>query len=358
MARLVGNIQNVVAQKPTMPILSNVLVEAANDEVTITATDLTIGTRCHTPAKVLEEGATTLPAKKLYQLIKELSAVNIEVSASDTNISDIIADTSHFKLNGMGKTEYPLLPEMETGLSFVTEQGILKEMLYRTAFAVSREDSRYVLTGVLMSVKDGTISFVGTDGRRLAKSHTVVDIDKELSGRYVIPLKAVEEIFRVLEDTDEDVTVYAMEDKLSIQTDEITLVTKLLTGDFPDFERVLPAETNISVTLHRKELMQLLKQISLFVEGFHSVRFSFVDGELVLSANNMNIGEGKVSMPVNYSGEKLDIAFNPTSFLEVLSHSKDETVNLALVDSYNPGIITDSSNVVCIIMPMRLNEDL
>jgi DNA polymerase-3 subunit beta len=148
-----------------------------------------------------------------------------------------------------------------------------------------------------------------------------------------------------------------MNDKIAIEANQSILVTKLLAGDYPDFERVIPAETETTVTLHREELITLLRQISLFTaESNHSVRFSFTKGELVLTANDINIGEGKVSMPVNYNGQKLEIAFNPNYFLDILRHSPDESVQLGLTDPYNPGVITDSSSAVFILMPMRLNE--
>jgi DNA polymerase III subunit beta len=355
--RLVGNIQAVAAQRGTIPILSNLLLEADNDQLILTATDLTVGTRCFARAKVLEKGATTLPAKRLWQLIKELSAGTIELSSANNEISEIVAGTSRFKLNGMSCEEYPSFPELDGAIQFKTQQGKLREMLQKTAFCVSKEDSRYILTGVLMRLEEGRATFVGTDGKRLAMNHTNVEVDESLQGDYVIPIKAIEELLKVLKESEEEVNIYLMGNKIAVTAENVTIVTKLLAGDFPDFARVIPQEAQKEVVLHRDELISLLRQISLFTgDSSHSVRFTFVEGELQLTANNSHIGEGRVSMPVDYKGELLEIAFNPNFFLDILRHSKDESVNLGVIDSYSPGVIKDSSEALFVIMPMRLSE--
>jgi len=366
---LINKCQNVVAsqQKATIPILSNFLIEAANDEIVITATDLTVGVICFTSSsKILEEGATTLPARRFSQLIKEITSVNVEITSSDTEVTEIVADSSRFKLNGMKKSEFPSLPNMTDATQFKVAQADLKDMLYRTSFAVSREDNRYVLTGVYMQIANGSATFVGTDGKRLAKSHIPLNLDPTFSGNYIIPLKAVEEIIKNLTDEGE-ATVFLMHDKIAVEASNTMVVTKLLSGDFPDINRVIPQKVEKLVLLHREELMTLLKQIALFtIDSNHSVRFAFSDGELKLTANTMDIGEGKVSMPVNYTGAKLEIAFNPNFFLDILRHSKNETVTMGVTDAYNPGFITDykeeiidpqSITPLFVLMPMRLNEE-
>lgn len=366
---LINKCINAVAQKSTIPILSNFLIEAVNDELIITSTDLTVGVRCFTEAKILEEGATTLPAKRFAQLIRELTSLNIEISSNANEVTEIIADSSRFKLNGMNKNEFPALPNITDAHHFKIKQSILRDVLYRTAFAVSREDNRYVLTGICLQIAGGKASFFGTDGKRLARSQTPLNIEKTFQGSYVIPLKAIEEILKNLGEEGE-ATVFLMNDKIAVEASNTIIITKLLSGEYPDVNRVIPSQTGITVNLHREELMTLLRQISLFAaENNHSVRFTFSDGELKLTANTMEIGEGKVSMPVNYKGEKLEIAFNPNFFLDILRHSKNETIAMGLTDPYNPGLINDcdytktekeqveEQNSLFVLMPMRLNED-
>lgn len=363
---LINKCQNVVPQKATIPILSNFLIQAVNDELILTATDLTVGVRCFTDAKILEEGATTLPAKKFSQLVRELTSMNLEISTNSNEVTEIQADSSKFKLNGMNKDEFPSLPDISDATQFKIKQADLKEMLFSTAFAVSREDNRYVLTGVYMNIANGIATFVGTDGKRLSRAYAPVQVENSFSQNCIIPLKAVEEILKNLED-DGEATFYLMHDKIAVEASRTSIITKLLTGEYPDVNRVIPQNPEIVLALHREELTSLLRQISLFnTDASHSVRFSFAEGELRLSANSMEIGEGKVSMPVNYSGPKLDIAFNPGFFLDTLRHCKKETVTMGIIDSYNPGVITDHESLtdlstnptpLFVLMPMRLNEE-
>lgn len=361
---LLSKVLNIVSSKPTVPILSNILIEAKNNQIFLTATDLTVGIRCYTDAKILEEGATTIPAKKLSQLIRELTAVNIEIATNDHDLTEIIADSSRFKLYGISKNTYPTLPDLNETSRFTISQAELKEAFYMTSFAASREDNRYVLTGVNLTVREGYAILVGTDGKRLAKTRIKVTSAPHLEGSYIIPLKAVEEIQKNLKEEGEAV-VYLMKDKVALEVENALIVTKLLTGEYPDVDRVIPQDPEMTITLHREELSTLLKQVSLFTqEGSHSVKFTFTPGELRLIANTSDVGEGVVNMPVNYQGSKLDIAFNPHYFMDILRHSKSDRVDLGLTDPFNPGIIqktpeenSSDNNPIFVLMPMRLGED-
>ena len=365
---LINKCQNVVApsQKATIPILSNFLIEAKNGEVILTATDLMVGVRCSLEADIKKEGATTLPAKKFAQLIREITSNTVQISTNENEVTEILADSSRFKLNGMNRAEFPSLPDVTDAIQFHVKQSELKDMFYRTAFAVSREDNRYVLTGVYIHISQGVATFVGTDGKRLAKAHLPIQVDPSYTGSFIVPLKAVDEILKNLNE-DEAATVYLMPDKIAVQSSMTMVVTKLLSGEYPDYNRVIPQHPETILTIHREELMTLLRQIALFTaDTNHSVRFSFSEGELRLTANTMDIGEGKVSMPVNYGGPRLEIAFNPNFFLDILRHSNRETVTMGVTDAYNPGLITDqealqpqpaASSPLFVLMPMRLNED-
>lgn len=363
---LISKCLNVVSAKMTIPILSNFLIEASGGVLTITATDLTVGIRCFTEANIIEEGSTTLPAKRLAQLVRELTAVNLEVTTNENEITEIIADASTFRLKGMSQTEFPALPDLEGADRFNVKQSELKDVLFRTAFAVSREDNRFVLTGVLLSIENGQATFVGTDGKRLARTFLPVPIEASFTGNFVIPLKAIEETQKNLTE-DGEATVYLMSDKVAVQMTDVTIITKLLTGDYPDIKRVIPESTELAVTLHREELMSLLRQVSLFVnEQSHAARFSFSNGELKLTAASNEFGDGKVSMAANYQGPKMEIAFDPSFFLDILRHSKGEAVTLGITDPFNPGIIADKelsqlvtseATPLFVLMPMRLTEE-
>lgn len=362
---LINKIQNVVPLKPTIPILSNFLIEAANDELILTATDLAVSIRCNTEVKIVEEGATTLPAKRFAQLVRELTTVNVEVSSNSHETTTVIAGGSRFKVNGMSRNTYPDLPDLTDALTFKIGQKELKDLLYRTSFAVSKEDNRYVLTGVQMTIENGVVTFVGTDGRRLARAHAKIDIDPHTRTQAIIPLKAVDEILKNLLDEGE-AKISLTPDKIAVEANQTLLLAKLLTGDYPDINRLIPEHSPIILVLHREELASLLRQVSLFtIDHLHSARFTFIEGEVKVAANMKEFGEGNVGMPVNYHGPKLEIAFNPANFLDILRHCKEETVTMGLIDPYNPALLTDGeppeilsqASPLFIIMPMRLAED-
>jgi DNA polymerase-3 subunit beta len=364
--QMINKIQNIVSQKPTMPILSNFLIEAFDDELILTATDLSVGIRCHMDAQILEEGATTLPAKTFSSLVRELVAPTIQISTNANHITTLISGTSRFKINGMSKSDYPELPELKTACSFSIDQAVLKDLLYRTAFAISKDDNRYILTGCHMQVSSGHVIFVGTDGKRLARSFASLELDPEINYQCVIPSKAIEEILKNLNEEGKPAKIFIMQDKIAVEANQTLLLAKLLSGEYPDITRVIPEKTDIKLTLHRNELITMLRQIALFrPDNNHSARFTFSEGELQLTANTSEVGEGHVAMPVNYHGEKLEVALNPGYFLDILRHCKGETVTMGLIDSYNPGIIVDGEELeksmdaspLFIIMPMRLSED-
>lgn len=367
LAELVTRVQNIVAPKTPIPILSNFLLEAQDSRVILTATDLTVGIRCTGNAKVLEPGATTLPARRFAQLVRELTASHLELSTNNKDVTNIIADASTFRIHGLPKLEFPGLPDMTGATRVQFTQGQLKDAFYRTSFAVSKEDSRYVLTGVFCHLTNGSAVFVGTDGKRLARTSIPVHFDSPMNYECIIPQKAVDEILKTLTDENEPASISILDDKIAIEANDSMIVSKLLSGDYPDVDRVIPTQSSCVVSLHREELMALLRQVSLFTtEDSQSARFTLVNGELQVNATTMDIGEGKVSMPANYEGQRFDVAFNPLYFLDILRHSKSETVSLGFTDAYNPGIIVDGKleltqkelpNPLFVLMPLRLSEE-
>ncbi len=355
---LIGKIQSVVPSKPAIPILSNVLIEAREGQIILSATDLTVSMRAYANAKVAKEGSITLPARRFFQLIRELTSPEIEIECMDGGIATIRCGTSHFKLNGMDKAEFPSLPDLNQAHTIAFSGGDLKGMLSKTVFAAARDDSRQVLNGLFTEVANGALTFVGTDGKRLAKVQQTIDTDPSFKSDFIIPLKAVEEMIRIIE-SDDEVKFSVMKDKVALDVGSICLITKLLAGQYPDVDRVIPDQSQMkSIVLHREELTQLLKQVSLFTsEMNYSVRFTFDEGDLQLQAMSSDIGEGRVNMPVDYGSDKLEIAFNPYFFIDILKHCKDETATFGISDSFNPGMITDSSEALYVIMPMRLSQD-
>jgi DNA polymerase-3 subunit beta len=367
LSELVTRAQNIVGIKAPIPILSNFLLEAQDSRIILTATDLTVGVRCSGSAKVLEPGATTLPARRMAQLVRELTASHVEISTNSKDLTTVVSGSSTFRINGLPRTDFPGLPDLTGAVRIPFTQGQLKDALYRTAFAVSKEDSRYALTGVFCHIAGGQAVIVGTDGRRLARTSIPVDVDPSQTFECIIPIKAVDEILKALTHDDEPCTLSVLADKIAVEANDSVVVSKLLTGDYPDIDRVIPRQASCVVSLHRGELTQMLRQVSLFTtDENESARFTLVNGEMHVNATTMDVGEGKVSMPVSYTGERFDIAFNPNYFLDILRHSKSDTVSFAFTDPYNPGIIADCPlepnytslpNPLFVLMPLRLAEE-
>lgn len=356
LAALIGKIQSAVSPKPVVPILGNVLLEAQDDQLILSTTDLTVSMRGHISAKVAEEGAITIPARRFFQLVRELTTPYLELHATTPEVAFINAGSSHFKIQGMHRSEFPALPELSDEIQFTMSCATLREMLTRTAFSAARDDSRQILNGVLVQKAANVATFIGTDGKRLAKTHAVIDHGSSAPSAYIIPIKAVEEILKIVEVKEEVCTLTLMPDRIAVSAGNATLITKLLSGQFPDSSRVIPERSETPVALHREELISLLRQVSLFTTDLNSsVRFTFTSGMLHISATSGEIGEGVVSMPVNYAGEKLEAAFNPHYFLDILRHTKDETVQFTLKGPYSPALVTDSSSALFVLMPMRLS---
>lgn len=353
---IIAKLQSAVPSKAIIPILSNILIEATEQEVCITATDLTVSMRASTAANVLKEGSITLPARRFFQLVRSLTVDELCIETDEEGVSHLTNGTSKFKIHGISREDYPPFPELTHATSMTFEGKVLKKMLINTSFTVARDDSRQALNGILLQANEDSIMAVGTDGKRLAKLINSINTDLESDLTCIVPLKAVEEMIKLIED-EEKVTLTLMKDKICLESQDVTLISKLLGGQYPDVDRVIPNHDEMhSIMIHKAELMSLLRQVSLFTsETNHSVKLTFKPNELHLQAMSSEIGEGQVFMPIDYSGQEIEIAFNPHYLIDILRHCNDETIDFAINDSFNPGSIKDStSQAHFVIMPMRL----
>lgn len=354
---LISKIQNLVPVKPAIPILSNILIEAIDDQIIISATDLTTSLKSFASAKVLEPGAVLVPGKKFIQLIRELTSPQITLLSNAQEMVEILSGSSTFKIHGLPKNEFPKLPELTGAKELSLSSEELKETLIKLAFTAARNDNRLELNAILLHIENSEALFLATDGKKLAKISTTLPIDASFKGSYIIPIKAIDEMINILDESEEKAILNLINDRVCLEYGNQLLMTKLITGLYPDICRVIPQSSNTTIALHREELLTLLRQVSLFVsENSVSVRFYFNQNKLYLSAACSDIGEGIVSMTCDYSKEPLAIAFNPFYFMEILRHSQDEIIKLSLIDSYNPGVITDTSKALFVMMPMRLEK--
>jgi DNA polymerase-3 subunit beta len=353
-------VQNVVSTRTTLPILSNVLLRAEDNHIELTATDLDVTVACKVEAKVTKPGATTVPVKKLFGIVRELNGGEIEIETDEKNLTSIRSGGSYFKIHGLGADEFPPLPKFKDDKKVFLTQETVRAMLKKTSFAVSTDESRYVLNGIFISLKDHKMTLVATDGRRLALVDEEVDISEKSSGEFIVPAKAVGELNRLLQDKG-DVELKFGENQASFALKDdkgfsVLLVTKLIEGNYPNYRQVIPGEAKERIPLGREELMQALRRAEIMTsEKANSVKLTFGKNNLTITANSPEVGEARETMAINYKGKELAIAFNPRYLIDPLNALAEDEVFIELIDELSPGVIKINGPFLYVVMPMRLN---
>ena len=353
-------VQNVVGSRTTLPILSNVLLRAEGDRVEFTATDLDVSVSCKVEAKVNKPGATTIPVKKLFGIVRELGGTEIEIETDEKNICTIRCGSSFFKINGLSAEEFPPLPKFKDDKKVTLSQETVKGMMRKTSFAVSTDESRYVLNGIYISLKDHKMTMVATDGRRLALVDEEVDISEKSSGEFIVPAKAVTELNRLLQEKGEveikfgeNQASFALKDEKDLS---LLLITKLIEGNYPNYRQVIPGEAKERVPLNREEMVQALRRAEIMTsEKANSVKLSFGKNNLAIPTNSPEVGEARETLAVNYKGKEMAIAFNPRYLIDALNALSEDEVFFELIDELSPGVIKINGPFRYVVMPMRLS---
>ena len=352
-------VQNVVSTRTTLPILSNVLLRAEGSHVEFTATDLDVTVACKVEAKVTKPGATTVPVKKLFGIVRELQG-EIDIETDEKNVTSIRSGGSFFKIHGLGADEFPPLPKFKDDKKVALPQETVKAMLKKTSFAVSTDESRYVLNGIFISLKDHKMTLVATDGRRLALVDEEVDISEKSSGEFIVPAKAVNELNRLLLDKG-DVEIKFGENQASFALKDdkgfsVLLITKLIEGNYPNYRQVIPGEPKERIALNREELVQALRRAEIMTsEKANSVKLTFGKNNLTITANSPEVGEARETLAVNYKGNEIAIAFNPRYLIDPLNALTEDEIFIELIDELSPGVIKINGPFLYVVMPMRLN---
>ena len=355
-------IQGVVEKKNTMPILSNMLLIADNGGVEIIATDLEIGLRGRYAAVVEKPGAVTVSAKKMYEIMRELPAEDIQIKVDDNNWVKIQTGHSQFKLVGLPKDEYPTLPDVVEEGMFVIEGDTLRDMIKKTLYAVGENDARYVLNGLFVHMtqtKGGlSIRMVGTDGHRLSMVDRVVDA-KHKEESVIIPKKAMVELRRLLEEDapKAELRLGFSKNHALFKRDGLVMVSKLIDGNYPNYLQVVPAKNTKKVTVSKDVFTHAVKRVSILSkEKTNAVKLQLEKDRLMLSTNNPEVGEANEELGVEYDGEGITIGFNSRYLLDVLTAMDRASVALELSDPLSPCLITEDGDehYKCVVMPMRV----
>jgi len=362
--RELGLGQRLVERKNTIPILSNILIETDDDGLTLPATDLEVGLRSHCPAKVEQPGSVTVSAKKLFEIVRALPDEDVRIASSDSLGITITAGRAKFKLVGLDSKDFPNLPECSFESAWKTSTGLLRRLLGKVLFAVSSDESRFPLSGVLLLGSAKSLSLVATDGHRLS----VAEASEGLQGltgeaRLLIPKKALVEVKQIADLGDESIECEVKENHVYFRIGRRTLVARMIEDQFPQYEKVIPQNNDKCVLVSRIELDGAARRAALLSnEKGRAVKFAFESGALTLSASNPDMGEVREQIPIDYDAEEFDIAFNAQYLLDFLAVTQTEQVELHLKDGSTQTLVKPAAGEetgqdvdhFCVIMPMRL----
>jgi len=304
-------VQNVVSTRTTLPILSNVLLQAHGEEIHLTTTDLDVGVRGSCEADVEKEGATTLPARRLFNIVRELPSSEIQIDVNGKNAASIRSGQSFFKILGLPEEEFPPLPKFEDAKVVTIRQKDLRDGLRKTSYAISTDETRYVLNGVLFSFKENKLTLVATDGRRLAMVEIELEFPRSHEAEFIVP----------------------------------------------NYRQVIPSEAKERIKLERETFLNSLRRVSLLAsDKSHSVKLNFSKNNIDITATTPEVGEAKESLAVAYKGRDFSIAFNPEFLMAPLRALTEDEVFLDLIDEMSPGVLKIQTPFLYVLMPMRINS--
>ena len=353
-------VQGIVERKNSIPILSNVLCEARGGEVRISATDLDVSLRCGCAAEVQREGAVTLGAKKLYEIVRSLPENDVKLQLEDDAWARIRCGRVEFRMAGLPREDFPSLPEAKSGRGIEIPAALLKQLIQRTAFAITAEDARYYLAGALLVLEKDKAAMVATDGHRLAWAEHKAQLKLPDTTRVLVPRKAITELARLIEQagSEETVSFQQGDGHLIFGIAGRTLASKQVEAQFPAFEKVIAVAGDKRVSLAREALQSAIRRVSLLSsDRGRAVRLGLDTGKLELSASSPDLGEAREALPVEYAGAGVEIGFNAQYLLEFLGVVGSEQVSLELKDGESQGLLRpageDGGDYRYVVMPMR-----
>jgi len=360
-----ARIQAIIEKRNSMPILANVLIETPKKgksaQLLLSATDLEVGIRGSHEAEVGQAGGATASAKKLFEIVRELPDETVHVSTTDNQYLDIRCARAKFVLAGTAAEEYPTLPEFSPGKTVKIQAAVLSTMIERTMYATSLDETRYNLNGVYFEVlpDGGKIRMVATDGHRLSYVDRSVGPELEgLASGVIIPRKGLAELKRLVDEEDADEVELAFEGSNGLaRKGDVTLVMRLIEGEFPNYRQVVPASAGRRLTLATEPLSHALRRVALLsAERSRAVRLQLVGGKMTISSSNPDLGEAQEELDVDYAGDEIAIGFNARYLLDVLAATHSKEIELDVQDEMSPIRLrpTDDEDALAVIMPMRL----
>ncbi len=347
-----------VPTKTTLPVLSNILVEASADGVRLSGTDLDIAVSIVVPAEVDEEGAATLPAKKLVEIVRELPSAAIRLTAASEQRVQLECGRSKFKLLGISKEEFPSFPPVDFADSWTVTSSDLQKLINHVAFAASTEESRPILNGVLWELRADHMRMVATNGHRLARMDVPIS-SGSASSDLIVPPKALEQVRRLFGPSDE-IEIARSDNHLGFRCSSTVVFTRLIEGPYPNYEQVIPKENDKEATIDKHALTSALRRVGVVAsDQTHRVRLGFAPGTLAFSVSTPDLGEAQDEIAISYGGEELEIGFNANYLLDILKYMPTDEVRLTFkaperAATIEPAEWDDPATYLCLVMPLRL----
>jgi DNA polymerase-3 subunit beta len=364
----VAAVEKIVTTRSTLPIIGYILFEAGKNGLKLSANNLEMGIELEVKSKVGKDGAILIPAKTLGGIVSKLPDTDVSFKLSEKGTVRITYDQSYFNVHTLPPDEFPVLPKVKGGKSFTVDARLFANMIRQTIFAASASEEKYVLTGVLMELgkgaagDDSNIRLISTDGYRLAKRGEKVKLGDGVKGSVIVPAKALQEIYRILEAGrgEGDLTIVFSADQISFKYEGVYLISRLIQGQFPDYKQVLPKKSTTSITVKRNELLRAAERAAVIAAGSANiVRFETKGGKLHLFASTPDVGTVDEVLEAKIEGEdKAQVAFNVRLISDVLKVIEADEVIFELSESLGPGIIKQSkkSDYLYIVMPIRTQE--
>ncbi len=353
--KAVGTVIGAVSPRSTLPVLGNLLIETdGTDALKLSATDLEIALCTKVNSKNMKEGSITVPARKFYEITKELPGDEILLTVAKNNAVNIKSGKSHCRIMGLGVEDFPKFPEINTDQAAELEQKTLKTCLSLTAFAISHDETRYVLNGVLIILESGKIKLVATDGRRLAYVEKPIEGETTKPFQIIVPIKAINELIKILEVG--KVKLIQNQNQVIFQVGDTYLASRLIEGHFPNYEQVIPKEEKTIGSVNRQAFLSAVKRAALFTsQDAQAVKLDFVKNKILVSSHSPNLGEVKEELDAEVTGDDVTIGFNPHYLLDVLKNTNIENISLSLTKPDKPGLVkTGDDNYLYVVMPMQI----
>jgi DNA polymerase-3 subunit beta len=348
-------VQSIVGQRTTLPILSNVLLEAGNGRLTLTTTDMEVSVRTSIEADIQRDGATTLPARRFFSICRDLPNHQVEISVSNDDVAEILSGSYNCKLEGLSRADFPPMPSFEESSSYKLRQGTFKDILQKTSYAASTDESRAILNGTLMAFRDNKLTVVCTDGRRLALVEQEIDMPEAADLDIVIPSKTVNELIKTLDEAGEAI-IKTSATQVAFEFGNIFIISKLIDGTYPNYRQVIPSQCEERIAVDREMLQSAVRRVSLMLDDqAASVKIKITENRMELITSSPEVGESHESVPVKYSGKDITIAFNPAFLMAPLKHLDNDEIFLELSDELSPGVIKTNVPFLYVIMPIRVS---